>query len=628
MKNYPANVYLRSILLTATIVLGIFAVQINFVADFSFQPRMIFGPLSVSIVTGLMLGKIRLLRDQLADKSKLFRALADFSLEFAFFRKVSGEYEYASPACQRLTGYTPEDFYATPSFMDRLIHPDDMHIWKNHVHNINDGGKPETLEVRILTKNGEERWIEHLCSPVRDDHGTQIGVRATNVDITRRKEYERRIENMANYDPLTGLPNRRLLMEKLEQSVQKARSANSKFAVMFLDLDRFKYINDTFGHTLGDKLLREIAQRLSIEYPQNRDGLFISRFGGDEFVVVKELGDEEQPMQTAACILSLVDKQFEVDGQSFYVSGSIGIAIFPYDGETPEDLIKHADTAMYKAKGEGKNNTQLYSADQALQVSEFFALEKMLKIALERDEFVLHYQPQTDLRSGKIIAVEALVRWNSKERGLVSPMEFIPVAEETRLIIQIGEQVLRKACQQWRTWHEQGIVLRMAVNVSPVQFSEPSFCTLVESILREAGMPPQSLEIEITEGVLMGNTTVAMKKLQTIKEMGVTVAVDDFGTGYSSLEYLKDLPIDRLKIDASFVRLIGQDKKALAIVRTIEALAVNLDVETIAEGIETPEQYSALQDIGSSLGQGYLICRPQAAADLDSMLRRGSALNR
>jgi len=624
MKNNPANIYLRSILLTSTIVLGIFAVQITFVADFSFHPRMIFGPLSVSIVTGLMLGKIRLLRDQLADKSKLFRAMADFSMEFTFFRKVSGEYEYASPACQRLTGYTPEDFYANPSFMDRLIHPDDMHIWKNHVHNINDGGKPETLEVRILTKNGEERWIEHLCSPVRDSHGNQIGVRATNVDITRRKEYERRIEHMANYDPLTSLPNRRLLMEKLEQSVQKARSANSKFAVMFLDLDRFKYINDTFGHTLGDKLLQEIAQRLSIEYPQNRDGLFISRFGGDEFVVVKDLGEEEQPMQTAANILSLVDKQFEVDGQSFYVSGSIGIAIFPYDGETPEDLIKHADTAMYKAKGEGKNNTQLYSADQALQVSEFFALEKMLKIALERDEFVLHYQPQTDLRSGKIIAVEALVRWNSKERGLVSPMEFIPVAEETRLIIQIGEQVLRKACQQWRTWHEQGIVLRMAVNVSPVQFSEPSFCTLVENILREAGMPPQSLEIEITEGVLMGNTTVAMEKLQTIQEMGVTVAVDDFGTGYSSLEYLKDLPIDRLKIDASFVRLIGQDKKALAIVRTIEALAVNLNVETIAEGIETPEQYTALQDIGSSLGQGYLICRPQAAADLDSLLRRGS----
>jgi EAL domain-containing protein (putative c-di-GMP-specific phosphodiesterase class I) len=228
------------------------------------------------------------------------------------------------------------------------------------------------------------------------------------------------------------------------------------------------------------------------------------------------------------------------------------------------------------------------------------------------------------LRSGAIIAVEALVRWNSKERGLVSPMEFIPVAEETRLIIPIGEQILRMACRQWSAWNEQGIVLRMAVNVSPVQFREPSFCSMVEGILREAGMPAQSLEIEITEGVLMGNTEAAMKKLQTIKEMGVTVAVDDFGTGYSSLEYLKDLPIDRLKIDASFVRLIGQDEKALAIVRTIEALAVNLNVETIAEGIETSEQLSALQDIGSSLGQGYFICRPQAAADIDSLLRRGS----
>jgi EAL domain-containing protein (putative c-di-GMP-specific phosphodiesterase class I) len=227
------------------------------------------------------------------------------------------------------------------------------------------------------------------------------------------------------------------------------------------------------------------------------------------------------------------------------------------------------------------------------------------------------------LRSGAI-AVEALVRWSGKERGLVSPMEFIPVAEETRLIIQIGEQVLRKACRQWRAWHDESIVLRMAVNVSPVQFREPSFCPMVESVLREVGMPARFLEIEITEGVLMGNTAGAMNKLQTIKEMGVTVAVDDFGTGYSSLEYLKDLPIDRLKIDASFVRLIGQDEKALAIVRTIESLAVNLNVETIAEGIETREQLSALQDIGSSLGQGYLICRPQAAADLENILRRGS----
>jgi len=357
------KLYLQSVLLTTAIVLSIFAVQINFVVDFRFHPKMIFGPLSVSIVTGLLLGKIRLLRYQIAEKNKLFRAMADLALEFTYFRKVNGEYEYASPACAQLTGYDVEEFYSTPNFMDRLIYPDDMHIWKNHVHSINDGGRAETLELRIITKKGEVRWIEHLCSTVRDDTGQQIGVRSTNVDINRRKEYEHKIEHMAKYDPLTGLPNRRLLMETLELAVQKAQSDNSKFAVMFLDLDRFKYSNDTLGHTLGDKLLQEIAGRLSSRCEQGQNAPFISRFGGDEFVIVRELMTDEQITQTATRILSLVDKQFEVGNQSFYVSGSIGIAVFPYDGETPEDLIKHADTAMYKAKGEGKNNIQFYSPE-------------------------------------------------------------------------------------------------------------------------------------------------------------------------------------------------------------------------------------------------------------------------
>lgn len=619
--NQATRIYFYSILMAVAIVMVFFTIQAVFVEKI-FQPHMIIVPLSLGCVLGLLVGKVQVLRVKLAERSRLFSALADFALEFTYFRKISGEYEYVSPACKRLTGYEQADFYQQPNFMSQLIHPDDMKIWGGHIHNINGEGIPESVEFRILTRDGQIRWIEHLCSTVKNEKGDTVGVRSTNVDITQRKLYEQQIEFSAKYDHLTALPNRRWLMTALDERILKASEGNNGyFAVMFLDLDRFKYINDTFGHAVGDVLLRQIAEQFrSLD---EEGGLFVSRFGGDEFVIVEPLDEKADPVHTASRILSLLDQQFTVSGHDFSVTGSIGIAIYPDDGKSPEDLIKNADAAMYKAKRVGKNNIQLYSADLAQTMSEFYHLEHLLKLAVERDEFILHYQPQIELASGRVLGVEALLRWNSRENGIISPLQFIPVAEETGLIRAIGEQVFRKACSQWRAWTDQGIRLKMAVNVSPIQFREENFISQLEKLLEETNMPPSELEIEITESVLMGDVDTVLDKLKRLREMGVSIAIDDFGTGYSSLEYLKQLPISILKIDASFVREVQCNERDLAIVKTIDALARNLQIHTVAEGIEEEVQYALLKDIGCTLGQGYFISRPMPAEALASMLKEG-----
>lgn len=614
--------YLLWISLSLGIVLTFFAIQSMFVMKI-FQLRMMGVPLALGIVLGLLVGKVQVLRASLAQRNRLFSALADFALEFTYFRKISGEYEYVSPACKALTGYDQEDFHQQANFMDMLIHPDDRGIWGGHIHNINGEGVAETVEFRIIRKDGQVRWVEHLCSTVQDEKGNTTGVRSTNVDITQRKAYEQQIKFSAKYDHLTMLPNRYCLMDMLHQRVVEAEASKRHFAVMFLDLDRFKYINDTFGHAVGDTLLRQVADQFR---DTNRAGgrdepMFISRFGGDEFVIIEDMVQGEELQHVAENILAMLDHSFVVNGYDFHISGSIGIAVFPYDGATPEDLIKNADVAMYKAKREGKNNIQFYSADLAAEMSEFYRLEQRLKLAVERDEFVLHYQPQVDLASGRIGSVEALLRWNSSDSGMVPPMKFIPVAEETGLIRAIGEQVFRKACQQWRVWSDQGLRLKMAVNVSPIQFRDDAFVGQLEKLLEEVGMPPSCLEIEVTEGVLVGGADNVRVKLNTLRDLGVSIAIDDFGTGYSSLEYLKDLPINCLKIDASFVREIQSGNRDLAIVRTIETLGRNLQMHTVAEGIEEAAQYELLKEIGCSFGQGYFISRPGVALELEPLLR-------
>lgn len=459
------------------------------------------------------------------------------------------------------------------------------------------------------------------------DEGVYAGMATGHAlleEITHRRQRDLYI--LAHYDQLTGLPNRLLFNDRLQQACQNAQRNNKILALIFVDLDRFKYINDTFGHALGDILLRQIADQFKNVMSAGRQGapMFIARFGGDEFVIVEDFAEGDELLQTAERLLALLDRSFTIDGHDFHVNGSIGISVFPFDGATPEDLIKNADAAMYKAKREGKNNIQFYSADLATEMSEFYNIEQQLKLAVERDEFLLHYQPQIDLASGRVVAVEALVRWNSPERGLVPPLQFIPVAEEVGLIREIGEMVVRKACAQWRIWSDQGIEVKMAVNVSPVQFRDDAFTSQLEKLLEEARMPSRYLEIEITEGVLVGNMKKALAKLHVLSDMGVSIAIDDFGTGYSSLEYLKDLPINCLKIDGSFVREIRPGSRDLAIVRTIEALGRNLQMVTVAEGIEEGEQYDLLKNIGCTLGQGYFISRPGTADELEALLRNGS----
>lgn len=618
------QIYFFSILLALAIVLTFFAVQSIFFMKI-FQPRMAIIPTLLGLSFGLLVGKVQVLRARLSGRNRLFSALADFALEFTYFRKIGGEYEYVSPACKQLTGFSQADFYRQANFMDTLIHPEDKGVWGGHIHNINGDGVAETVEFRIITKDGETRWVEHLCSTVQDEQGNTIGVRSTNVDITQRKAYEQQIEFSAKYDHLTKLPNRHWLMTTLQQRIAEARGSQRNFAVMFLDLDRFKYINDTFGHAVGDVLLRQVADQFKGICCRRKDQgvpMFISRFGGDEFVIVGDMAQGDESLRNAEEILALLDQSFTVNEHKFHITGSIGIAVFPQDGETSEDLIKNADAAMYKAKREGKNNIQFYSEDLAEEMSNFYRMEQRLKLAVERDEFVLHFQPQIDLASGKVSSVEALVRWCCPENGMVPPLQFIPVAEEAGLICAIGELVFRKACTQWRAWSEQGLLLKMAVNVSPIQFREEGFISQLERLLIEMNMPSSHLEIEITEGVLMGNTEKSIGKLRTLRDMGIGIAIDDFGTGYSSLQYLKEMPISCLKIDAGFVREIQINDRDMAIVKTIEALGCNLQMDTVAEGIEEESQYALLKEIGCTLGQGYFISRPMPAEQLEPLLRR------
>ncbi len=444
------------------------------------------------------------------------------------------------------------------------------------------------------------------------------------TDMRNREFTVRQLTYLAYHDMLTGLPNRQKFQQSVGTAIREAKLSGEKLSVMFIDLDRFKNVNDTFGHAFGDLLLTEAAERLKSGL---QAGDCVSRQGGDEFaVLIKNAPQPHNAENVAQKIIHLLNQPFAIDGHELRVGCSIGIAVYPQDGEDPITLMKNADTAMYRAKELGKNGYQFYKAEMNDTVIQKLVMEEWLNKALEQEEFVLYYQPQVDIFTTRINGVEALIRWNHPSLGFISPGEFIPLAEETGLIIPIGQWVLRTACKQNKAWQLAGFPpLKMAVNISPIQFHQHDFVQVVLGALQESGLEPRYLELEITEGIAMYHVDQVIQKLQTLRELGVHISMDDFGTGYSSLNYLKKFPIDKLKIAQQFVRDITVDPDDAAIVRAIMAMALSLKLNVIAEGVETEEQLSFLLDIQCREIQGYIYSKPVPASEFTDLMLRSPA---
>jgi diguanylate cyclase (GGDEF)-like protein/PAS domain S-box-containing protein len=562
----------------------------------------------------------------LRESETRFRDFADAAGEYVWESDLDGHFTYVSSRVQSVWGYSDQELIGRKpaDFMPRGER-ERVREWMGA--NLQADGSFRDLEHRILTKQGETRWLLVNAVGMLDEYGHRIGQRGTGRDVTDRKTAEARISYLATRDPLTELPNRVLFNDRLEQSIVAARRSGQSLALMFIDLDRFKNINDSLGHQVGDLLLKEVAGRMQ---GCVRKGDTLSRLGGDEFVVTLDgLQHAEDAAQVAAKIIKSLSRPFEVAGNTLNTSCSIGISIYPDDAEDERALMKNADTAMYHAKEKGRNNYQFFSPEMNVRAVERHSLETDLRQGLERDEFILHYQPQVDIASGRVVGVEALLRWQHPTRGLLSPATFMDVAEESGLIEPIGQWVLRNACQRAKVWQDTGYPsIKIAVNLSARQLIKPrEFSRRLSRILSSTGLDPRYLELEMTESLLLHNAEENIAVLRKLGQDGVRIAVDDFGTGYSSLSYLRQLPIDTLKIDRSFVRDLETDPEDAAIIQAVVAMAHSLGLQVTAEGVETHGQLEALAGIGCDEYQGYLFSKPLPAMELAARFLAPGQLN-
>jgi diguanylate cyclase (GGDEF)-like protein/PAS domain S-box-containing protein len=479
-----------------------------------------------------------------------------------------------------------------------------------------------TANCVLIRRDGHEFGIEDSAAPIHDRAGKLTGAVIVFHDVSVARAMSQQMAYSAQHDVVTNLPNRLLLNDRITQSIALARRQSRSIAVIFLDLDRFKYINDSMGHATGDKLLQSVSKRLLASV---RGSDTVSRQGGDEFVILlSEIAHPEDAATSAAKMLLSLSVPHSIGGREIEIGGSIGISIYPGDGEDAETLIKYADMAMYHAKENGRNNFQFFKVEMNVKALERHSIEGSLRHALDRGEFLLHYQPKVNLESLEITGVEALIRWQQPGRGLVPPSQFVPVAEDCGLILSIGHWVLREACRQAREWQDLGLPFkRISVNVSAAEFRDKDFVEGVQEILSETGLEACYLDLELTERVLMQHAESTAIVLRELKKIGIHLAVDDFGTGYSSLSYLRQFPIDVLKIDKSFVQQISSDSNDSAIVSAIIDMGKNLKQRVIAEGVETEEQLSFLRARHCAEGQGYLFSPPLAAADFSRLLQVG-----
>jgi diguanylate cyclase (GGDEF)-like protein/PAS domain S-box-containing protein len=523
---------------------------------------------------------------------------------------TAGEIEYVNAKFTEVTGYQPEEVIGrTPRMLKSSYTPAETHrtMWETIK-----AGREWRGEFYNKKKNGELYWEFASISAIKDVTGQVTHYLAVKEDITVRKKYEEQILRQANYDDVTRLPNRVLALDRLSQALARAHRQKSMVGLLFIDLDRFKVVNDTLGHSIGDRLLKEVGQRLSLCI---REGDTVARLGGDEFtVVLPDISAPKHAELVAEKILEVFAQPIVIDGQELFTTASIGITLYPLDAHDPHALMRNADAAMYQAKELGRNRAQFFTRELNEQAMERVRIETHLRHALERDEMTLHYQPIIDLRSGRLIAAEALLRWHNEDLGNVPPSQFIPMAEDTGQINMIGAWVIKAACRQAADWRSAGAPpIRMSVNVSSRQFRGPTLIDAVTRSLDDTGLPADHLDLEITEGLLMEDLPETTAAFERLTAMGVRFSVDDFGTGFSSLSYLKRFPVTSLKIDRSFIKDVTDDSDHAVLVRAIITMAHSLKLLVVAEGVETPEQMAFVTANGCDFVQGYFVGKPMPA---------------
>jgi diguanylate cyclase (GGDEF)-like protein/PAS domain S-box-containing protein len=546
--------------------------------------------------------------------------------------QVQNDHWQGSDECRRLLGVSSQPFTSTYAAFLACVHPDDRQRVRQEHADVLATAQAGNLEYRLIRPDGQP-LIVHECTEINQDrNGRVLGLSGTLQDITDRKSAEEQMRRLAYYDTLTGLPNRQTMLEAISQALVTARQRHHPLAILFLDMDNFKRVNDTLGHAAGDLFLQQVANRLltgvrKTDQVTRYDGIplvgDIARLGGDEFIVLlTDLQHSMDAARVAQRIHDLLLQPFQIAGHEVTATLSIGIATYPEAGQDVKQLLKSADIAMYHAKQGGKNSYRFYTESMNARSLERLDLESRLRGALKQDELILFYQPQVHLQSGKITGVEALLRWHNPERGWIMPGDVIPLAEETGLIMPIGEWVVRTACRQNKLWQTAGFTpLHIAVNLSKLQFQQYNLAEVINQTLLDTGLSPQYLELELTESSIMLNTPETIETLHHLKDIGLRLSVDHFGAGYSSLSDLKCVPLNQLKIDRSFLKDVTRDADNAAITETIITIAHSLHLEVLAQGVETLQQLNFLHSHGCDSVQGYLISKPLPAEQFTDLLK-------
>ncbi len=550
----------------------------------------------------------------------LFRAMIDQVPDYLFVKDTESRFVVANRAVAADLGLKPKELIGKTDFE---LHPRELaaRFFADEQKVISSGEPLLDIEEFVVDVSGSKKWLSTSKVPLRNDLNEVIGIVGVSRDVTERKSAEDQIHFLAHHDALTGLPNRTLLMDRLSQALLQAQRNDRRATAIFIDLDNFKMINDSLGHNAGDTLLRIVAERM-VECVRATDT--VVRLGGDEFVVLLiDQADSPNVALVLDKIRAAISEPIPIEGRLLHVTCSIGLATFPEDGTDAETLLMNADVAMYRAKERGRDNVQFYAAEMNIAAHERRVLQEGLRTGLERNEFALVYQPQVDLQSGRIFAVEALARWNHPELGVVAPARFIPIAEESGLIVQLGDWVLREACRQNKAWQDAGMPpITICVNVSARQFREKRWVERVTDALKESGLEAKYLELELTESLLMQDMPQAIATMQELQATGVQFAIDDFGTGYSSLSALKNFPVARLKIDQSFVRNLPHDANDRSIATAVISLGQKLNMKVIAEGVESAEQLAFLKDHNCDEMQGYLFSQPIGSDAFAALMRK------
>lgn len=561
----------------------------------------------------------KLMEKALRASEEEYRTIAEYTFDWEMWIAPTGAVKYVSPSCERISGYPKAYFMEGPMRVENILHKNDREYWLAAMNG--EFLSADGTDMRLFRRDGLLRWVSLTGHQVTADDGTSLGLRVSLRDITKRKFMEKQLQYEALHDPLTGLANRTLCCDRILQAVERSRRReNYYYAVVFMDLDRFKIINDSLGHNIGDKLLVEVSKRL-LQAIRELDT--VSRFGGDEFIVVlEELASPREGIRIVRRLRDNLSVPMIIDGHKINIAASYGVILSPTDYDKPEEIIQNANVAMHQAKEAGRDRIKVFNKRMLDQAVQAMQLESDLRAAMvSGTELFLDYQPIYSMQTNSVVGVEALIRWNHPERGLVMPNEFIPMAEESGLIFELGSWVITEACRQMKSWlnrYDSAADMMMSINISGRQFSQPTLVDNILSNLTDFDLPPHNLKVEITETAIMERAQQAVDMLKRLKTAGVLVSIDDFGTGYSSMSNLQEFPLDQLKIDLSFVRKMRDSAENIEIVKAIINLAHNLGLNVVAEGVEEMEQEDMLRGMGCEYGQGYLFSRPISVEKMES----------